>query len=251
MKKNTPKLVVLAAMVLAAPLTSLAQGTYYEVSFDESDQGLEHGSVFTGNEYASLGGGVTFSVNSKGSHDQLIIFDTDSTGTADPDLENPFEGGNLKGVRGLGNALIIAENLVDRNRDGLIDSPDDEARGGTISVVFGNTQVHSVGFSLYDTPENTSSRVSIVFKDSVGGSTTWLPADMIANGSNVEFANHYANTFGDISAKQLGLQNISSIDFNIESGALDSLHFCAIPEPSSAALLGLGALGVMFRRKRL
>ncbi|MBK1830680.1 PEP-CTERM sorting domain-containing protein [Verrucomicrobiaceae bacterium R5-34] len=249
------KLLALASAIpfVALPFSAQAQSAsehiYVEVSFDEVSAGLDHGTLFSGDEYASSG--VTFSVDSNGQHNQLLIFDTDVSSTRDTDLENPFIGGNLQGITGLGNALIIAENVIDRNGDGLVDNPDDEARGGTIGVVFANEQVTDVGFNLYDTPENSRSDVSIVFKDSSGAEVIWRADDLIANGSNVEFGNHYGNSFTDITAASLGLTNIKSIDFNIESGAVDHLHFCAVvPEPSSVALLGLGALGMLFRRKR-
>jgi len=256
---NTPlragKILALASIIpfAALPMSVQAQSapleTRVEVSFDDSASGLRHGTLFAGDEYSASG--VTFSVESKGSHNQLLIFDTDEYGTNDSDLENPFIGGNLKGITGLGNALIIAENTIDGNGDGLVDRPDDEARGGTIGVVFSNERVSSVGFNLYDTPENVNSDVSIVFTDSSGQSVTWRADDLIAHGSNVEFANHYGNEFKDIRAEKLGLSNIKSIDFNIESGAVDQLHYCAVvPEPSSVALLGLGTIGMLFRRKR-
>ncbi|MCP5535719.1 MAG: PEP-CTERM sorting domain-containing protein [Akkermansiaceae bacterium] len=237
------------ALLTAVAGPAVAQSTHV-ITFDEASQNLQHGSLFSGSEYSGLGGGVTFTVDSKGRHDQLIIFDTNQSGTADPDLENPFLGGNLKGVRNLGNALIIAENLVDRNNNGLIDSPDDEAAGGRIGVIFGNSQVSAVGFSLYDTPETSKSDVTVVFKDMNGLSVTWKPSDLIANGTNVDFANHYGNHISNISASQLGLKNIQSIDFNIESGAIDNLVFHTVPEPSSLALLGLGASAWLLRRKR-
>ncbi len=250
--KNTTFVKNIGLLVITSALsgTAIAQ-TAYEISFDETSVGLDHGSFFNGNEYAGLGGGVTFNVNSNGNHDQLIIFDTDITsGTADPDLESTFIGGNLENVRGLGNALIIAENIIDRDNNGIVDSPDDEKAGGTIGVVFANSNVSQVGFSLYDTPENIRSDVSIVFRDAGGNSVTWRVAELLAHGSGVEFANHYANNFSGIEASKLGLSNIQSIDFNIESGAIDSLHYCIVPEPSSAALLGIGIASLVLRRKR-
>lgn len=251
--KNTAIAKNIGLLVITTALsgTGLAQ-TAYNISFDETVAGLDHGSLFAGDEYSGLGaGGVTFTVNSKGSHDQLIIFDTDNTsGTADPDLESTFIGGNLQNVRGLGNALIIAENVIDNDRNGIVDSPDDEAAGGTIGVIFANSNVSHVGFSLYDTPENIESDVSIVFRDANGNSVTWRAAELVSHGSGVEFGNHYANHFSGIEASNLGLSNIQSIDFNIESGAVDSLHYYVVPEPSSAALLGMGIASLVLRRKR-
>lgn len=253
LRRNLALSSILSLLTLTAHAQTSVGQVSYEITFDEASQGLEHGSLFSGDEYAGLGGGVKFSVDSNGRHDQLIIFDTITRAnqTTDDDLITPFAGGNLAGLRNLGNALIIAENIIDSNNDGVVDDPDDEGKGGVISVVFGNTSIESVGFSLYDTPENRRSDVSITFKDSSGKSAVWGVSDLIAHGTNVEFANHYANEFEDITASQLGLTNIQSIDFKIESGAIDSINFVAtVPEPSSMALLGLGAVGCLLRRKR-
>lgn len=247
---------ILSLVTLSAHAQTSTDSVRYDITFDEASQGFVHGSLFTGDEFADLGGGVTFTVDSNGSFDQLITFDTgiNQNNTTDPDLVVPFEGGNLggnrKGLPALGNALIIAENLAGAS-DGIANDPDDERRGGVIGVVFGNDRVESVGFSLYDTPENSRSAVSITFTDSSGDSVVWDPNDLIAHGTDVEFGNRFANEFEDITAAQLGLTNIQSIDFKIESGAIDSINFVeAVPEPSSFALLGLGAVGCLLRRKR-
>jgi len=87
---------------------------------------LKHGSRQTAinNAMASSGISVSATANS-GGYNEVIIFDADKTGTADTDLQ----------VGGGKHLLIIAENLVDSSpADGLIDSPDDSANGGTISV---------------------------------------------------------------------------------------------------------------------
>lgn len=219
------------------------------ITFDDKATGLQHGSFFSGSEYSSQG--VTFSVDSKGIYDQLAIYSTNNTGGADPDLEIPFKGGNLEGTKP-GNALIIAENITDKNGDNIIDNPSDQGDGGTITVSFSSLYVDTVGFSLYDTPENARSAVSIVFRDSFGGFETWKPSDLLAFDGSAAFGNNFANNFSGITADYLGIKNIASIDFNIESGAIDSIAFSEskVPEPSSAGLLILGSAGFLLRRKR-
>jgi hypothetical protein len=51
--------------------------------------------------------------------DKLIVFDSNASGTPDPDME-----------AGIGNLAIIAENDTDSNGDGLVDVPNDSIRGG-------------------------------------------------------------------------------------------------------------------------
>jgi hypothetical protein len=75
----------------------------------------------------------------------LIIFDSSNPTGEDPDLGSPNEtcGGPGVGVGGevgqpgencvpLGNLLVIAEDIVDGDGNGLVDDPDDEVDGGQI-----------------------------------------------------------------------------------------------------------------------
>ena len=42
----------------------------------------------------------------------------------------------------------------------------------------------------------------------------------------------------------------STLQFNMDTNVIDNISITAVPEPSSTALLGLGALGLLIRRKR-
>lgn len=85
--------------------------------------GLAHGEPLA-EQYAEQG--IHFSAESRQlSHNTLLVFDSNRKNTADPDLEQE-----------IGNLSIIAENLQDKNRDGLIDSPDDSLKGGTQIIRF-------------------------------------------------------------------------------------------------------------------
>jgi len=74
--------------------------------------------------------------------DSAIVFNTMAPSGNDPDLGTPNEafggpgigaGGTSTNSASLGKVLIIAENVTDGDLDGLVDDPNDEAAGGTLS----------------------------------------------------------------------------------------------------------------------
>jgi len=87
--------------------------------------------------------------NAGGGPQSIIIFDSGNPSGGDFDLGTANEtcGGPGVGTGGeigqpgencvpRGNLLIIAEDIVDSNGDGLVDDPDDEAGGGSIRFDF-------------------------------------------------------------------------------------------------------------------
>src|SRR5436190_16557817 len=113
---------LLLAVVGAFGFTSIAAAAV--LNFESQT----HGKVVA-NQYRSYQGGITISADNfrAGGPDMAIVFDSRRTNTADPDLQAPFVAGNLApGTTTVGNMLIIAENSIEANHDGLIDSPDDE-----------------------------------------------------------------------------------------------------------------------------
>ena len=102
-----------------------------------------------------------------------VIFDSacppggipeDCTGE-DTDLGTPNEafggpgvgsGGASSNDTALGKVLIIAENVEDANRDGLIDDPNDSRQGGTLQLDFsalGTVTMHAITFLDLDRPD--------------------------------------------------------------------------------------------------
>ncbi|MEZ4265647.1 MAG: MopE-related protein [Myxococcota bacterium] len=68
-------------------------------------------------------------------------------------------GGKTTNKLGRGIVAIIAENLVDANKDGLIDSPDDNAKGGALVFEFDyNVCIDSVGILDNDSGETITIR---------------------------------------------------------------------------------------------
>ncbi len=101
-----------------------------------------HGEIVTGAEIAP---GVTVTGTSNRPSrfpNAVAIFNSNVTGSLDPDLE-----------AGIGNILILPENLTDNNGNGNIDNPSDASDGGTMTFTFDRDRtVHSI--TLVDNDRN-------------------------------------------------------------------------------------------------
>ena len=85
--------------------------------------GLAHGELLN-DQYADIGVHISASAN-EGRPNQLIVFNSNESGTRDPDLE-----------AGIGNLAIIPEHVVDEDNDGNVDDPNDSIRGGVQTYAF-------------------------------------------------------------------------------------------------------------------
>lgn len=111
------------------------------LSFDETMTGepldLQAGTVMTDQLLESLGLTISAQNNFQfpvAHPDKALIFDTAFPTGGDTDLATPGYGSGNDTA--LGKALIIAEDDVDADRDGLVDDPDDEAMGGMLRFEF-------------------------------------------------------------------------------------------------------------------
>ncbi len=101
---------------------------------------FEHGEILTNREIAP---GVTVSaISNTNKPNEVIIFNSNVTGTNDPDLEVS-----------IGNLLIIPENITDNTGDGLVDSPDDSNVGGFMTFTF-DTDRTVFSITLVDNDRN-------------------------------------------------------------------------------------------------
>jgi hypothetical protein len=80
--------------------------------------GLPKGTLL-GEQYAGEGIHISGNANQAGKPDQLIVFDSNASGTRDPFMEVD-----------IGNLAIIPEHLNDPNGDGLVDDPNNTQEGG-------------------------------------------------------------------------------------------------------------------------
>lgn len=231
---------IAAGIVSALVTTAGAQTIDFET--------LIHGEIIT-NQFEPF---MSIAVdNTAGGPDIGAIYDTTTTGGADPDLEDPWSGGNLASNTFLGNMLIIAENDIDANSDGILDDPDDEAGrpSGTITLEFG-FRVSYFGFDFVDIDNEIDESTSIDFFENnilLGSISFDEFMDGGAYDNDAVYGNNFANRIAPITAASFGATGFDKIVFNVGgSSAYDNF---VVPAPSGAALLGLGALAAVRRRR--
>jgi hypothetical protein len=165
------------AMVAAAVFSSLFLGTmgqaWGQVAPCEAlvldFAGLPAGTLL-GEQYAADGIHIS-AVANEGRPNQLIVFDSNASGTPDPDLE-----------AGIGNLAIIPEHLNDGNGDGLVDVPNDSIRGGTQIYTF--DQERTVGsFTIVDIDHGVPSSHYASAFDAGGNLIVKVPITIGADGN--------------------------------------------------------------------
>src|SRR5207248_10655874 len=110
------------------------------ISFDN----YPNGKVINNQYFASDQVSISADNFTVGHPDLSILFDTNLTNTNDKDLQQPWTGGGNASTKNFHKILIIAENKVDNNHDGLIDRPDDECQSqpaGLLKFKFKQPQV--------------------------------------------------------------------------------------------------------------
>ena len=167
------------ALALLFCLPSGAAANCTEVTDLIDFESLSEGQL-VGN--GTLGAGINVTVNNKNSShpDQAIIFDSSCPGGCsgnDPDLETPgFGTGNDTAQ---GKILIIAEDVVDvAPADGLVDDPDDEAAGGSITIDFPSLRRLS-SFRVVDGEESGG---SVVVTNTATSESQTIPIPVVGDG---------------------------------------------------------------------
>ena len=159
-----------------------------------------------------------------GANDLAFSFGNSALANNSSDINSPFIGVNFVAAQDL-SLTAFSLNTDPNNGTGLTG-----ARDVTLFVsTDGGTTFTQFGEAINNGNNNLNTNI---FTDSVS----------VLSGETVEFR----AAFSDRTGFQVGnLQSFTRVgDFQISAEAL------VIPEPSSTALLGLGALGLLARRKR-
>lgn len=223
--KHLTKALVSASFLLGAATTAQA------ATVDFSGLGPNGTEVTAG----ALDFVTSLTVDSNGSVDSLITFDTTLTGTADLDLQGPFDDPFTPGNdnnNALGFIAIIAENTDFAN-------PDDEAAGGLVTFNFDRPLIMK----------------STTFVDTIGGEVRLYGNDgliMTFDIPNVDTSdNVLPNRFTTLSYGAVA--GVTRLEiFLDESGGFDNIEFSQVPVPAALPLFlaGFGGLAAAKRRKK-
>ena len=172
-RANAPAAVCLATAFLLTTALPAACGIVQNFS------GPPGGTVAAGEEPGggsapgTLWPGFVLSVtNNGGGPNSLLVFDSTCPTGGDDDLGTPNEAFGGKGIgagggpgpgqnsQDLGNLLIVAEDIIDGEPDGLVDEPDDEAGGGVITFMF-DEKINLERVVLVDIDLDESARLTL------------------------------------------------------------------------------------------
>ncbi|HXH18180.1 MAG TPA: SprB repeat-containing protein [Chitinophagales bacterium] len=158
--------------------------------------GLPHGTLLN-EQYAAAGIHISGDGFGAGSFDQLIVFNTHTTGSQDPDLE--VDAGNI---------AIFPTSLADLNDDGLVDAPNDHAQGGW--------QIYT-----FDTPRDVISFKYIDKESPPGNATAYDAQGNVIVSVTIPFAGN-----GSIQTVVLNAQGVSRlvIDHRYDSGGVTEIQ---------------------------
>ncbi len=211
------------SIMLASRSANAAECTLLSFHEDASGNSILAGQIID-DEYSDWG--ITISTNNHhGGHPDIgVAFDTSNPTGGDTDLGTPNEDfggpgigdGGAEGEEGensisRGMALIIAENDADADDNDLIDVPDDEASGGTVTFTF-DTLVHVESLILID-------------NDS-GGSNVKL-----YDGSNNPFSVITPSNTGDNSIQEVVVDRDGVLRMEVKlSGAAAIDDLCVTPQ---------------------
>ena len=223
---------------------------------------LAHNDVWgkVGDSLSDTIKGVTFSVvnfhATTGELNEGRIFDTNETQTPDPDLEDPWSGGNLPVGTDLDRILIIQEHDSSQTPD---DEGDQGSTGaGSITLDF-TTAITSFGLDLVDIENGGSTESKFGYLQFFDGanSTSKIFFDSFetqgGSAGNAIFGNDFINRINPLSAASFGFSSFDKVVVKLQgSGGIDNIQFSTVPVPGALILLGssLLSLGWLARRRR-
>ena len=242
-----PSRLALMVFCMVFSITAVAGASTIQprtITFDQN--GYVHGSVI---DWAGLPGeGTQLRVNNRQQNfNYAVTFDSEATGTADPNLEAPWSGGNIQGETL--DLMLIIQGDDAGCQTGVCTTPLAEAAepAGTMTF-FLDTPASSFGLDLIDIREGDNGYIRFYPEDNWGNFVTINFDELLAG---LSLGANFANRIEPITAKSLGLSQFSWVTLKFyESAAVDNLTYVPVPEPATAFLLGGGLILLTLSRKK-
>ena len=208
-------------------------------------EGIAPGTILS-SVFGNAGSGpilVSGSNPDLGAANAALIFDSTNPTGGDTDLGAPHNnfggpgfgiGGKLgspfENNRALGNIIIVAEDLVDANSDGLVDDPDDaDVEGAALSFDFnalGSVTIHNI--TIFDVEENEDP-AAVEFFDQGGASLGVVALPVVGdNGVSIFPVGDVSGVVSMIVSLN-GSGAIDEIDFSVE-GSIGDTVFCDLDD---------------------
>jgi len=228
---------ITALMAFSAQLTAGSVTIDFENGFSNGDYVYSIGSGF-----------YSASVSATGGIGKARIFDSYYQND-DPDLQGPDFEDNKGATKTLGNLLIIQEEYKEGSNPQQNDTqPDDNARGGTITIDFDNL-VTLLSIDVIDMPF-TDNDPDKYFKADLFGMDGLI--DSWTNTYSSETSgNEDSNMFETIVFSELyGISGVTRMELTLgHSGAIDNIVVSSVPLPAAAWLFGSALLGFVGIRR--
>ncbi|WP_432798282.1 PEP-CTERM sorting domain-containing protein [Poriferisphaera sp. WC338] len=242
---------MLLACLAGATVAGVADGsaitsTGILLTFDDDAFGasLPAGTIMD-DEYQPWGVIVSGTNNNK-VHDIAALFDSGNPTGGDDDLETPGYH-DTNGVA-LGHVLIVAENDLDANNDGVLDDPDDEGNDPTTGpfaaeIDFMFDQVFESGYLDVLDIEGANDTASIE-----PSNVTFLLDGIVVEVIEI-------TGLGDNSVERITWENVLFDQIHVNfyrSGAVDNVFVGdAVPEPGMLALMAVGGAFMGWRGRKI
>jgi len=202
-------------------------------------EGFSAGTIIDNEYFASEGvtiDGVNLKYNPATTYSLATVFDSNNYTGGDSDLAAPFSNPNL-GSLSPGKILIIHERLSECNGVTCTDPDDEGSRPAGYFDIFFSQAVTLLSIDFFDIEtleDGSTSDNAILLYDVNGLINTFYTPD----------------TGGDNTWDQVvfNVSGVTSMRINLGgSGAIDNIVF--VPEPMTAALMGIGLLMMLFLRR--
>lgn len=147
-----------------------------DFNLDPTGQAVPPGTI-AGEQWAGMGVHVSCSNNDPDHPDECVVLDS----------YNPPIGQNDLGTHCQGNVLVVAQDVVDENGNGLVDYPYAEENGGQIWITFDEpVDISTVTLVDIDTDQGGS---AVMVVTDAGGGTIVVPIPVFGNGVVIDHEN--------------------------------------------------------------